>query len=135
MVRNDNEDEGHTMTPTPDSPAPGTLEVNTESAGGTVIISASGEVDMVTAPRLEDAARRAIENAPTALVLDLGGVSFLSSAGLSVLVRTHKLAKESQDGTELRIVATSPATLRPIQLMGLDDDLAIYATRDEAVTG
>jgi anti-anti-sigma factor len=123
------------MTPTSDSPAPGELEINTESSEGTVILSATGEVDMVTAPRLEDAARRAIEDGRAALVLDLGGVSFLSSAGLSVLVRTHNLATESQDGTEFRIVATSPATLRPIQLMGLDNDLAIYATRDEAIAG
>jgi anti-anti-sigma factor len=123
------------MTPTSDSPAPGELELNTESAEGTVILSATGEVDMVTAPRLEDAARRAIQDGQAALVLDLGGVSFLSSAGLSVLVRTHKFATENQDGTEFRIVATSPATLRPIQLMGLDNDLAIYATRDEAIAG
>lgn len=123
------------MIPTPDSPAPGALHVDAETADGTVILSASGEVDMVTAPRLEDAARRAIEDGPAALVLDLGGVTFLSSAGLSVLVRTHKLASESSGGTKFRIVATSPATLRPMQLMGLDNDLAIYATRDEAIAG
>jgi anti-sigma B factor antagonist len=123
------------MTPTADGPAPGALQVSAESAGGTIVLTATGEVDMVTAPQLEDAARRAIEDGPAALVLDLGGVSFLSSAGLSVLVRTHKVAKESGHGTEFRIVATSAATLRPMQLMGLGDDLAIYATRDEAVAG
>lgn len=118
------------MTPTQGAPDPTVFQATMESAGDSVIVSVAGEVDMLSAPRLEEAAQRALADTPPVLVLDLSSVTFLSSAGLSVLVRTEKLAG---DNTDVHIVAAGPATLRPIQLMGLDKDLAIYPTRDEAV--
>lgn len=98
---------------------------------GTTLLEAAGEVDMLTAPQLEDAAGRALDDAPAVLVLDLTKVTFLSSAGLSVLIRSHQRAGA---GTTVRIVADSEYTLRPLQLMGLDQELLTYKTRDEALT-
>lgn len=119
------------MTPTEGAPDPTVFQAAVEAAGGTVVVSVVGEVDMLSAPRLEETAQRALADAPPLLVLDLSGVTFLSSAGLSALVRTKTFAGEN---TEVHIVATGPATLRPLQLMGLDGDLDIYPTRDEALT-
>ena len=53
------------MTSTPDGPA--TFQVSTEPNGQTVILSATGDVDMISAPQLEEAARRALADAPPAL--------------------------------------------------------------------
>ncbi len=106
------------------------FRVDVETQDKTVILAATGELDMLTAPRLDEAADQALDNAPQTLVLDLTNVTFLSSAGLSVLVGTHKHAG---DGTDVVIVATGTATQRPLQLMGLDHDLPVYATRDEAL--
>jgi anti-sigma B factor antagonist len=116
------------MTSTPDGPA--TFQLSTEPDGRTVILSATGDVDMISAPQLEEAARRALADAPPALVLDLSEVTFMSSAGLSVLVHTQKNAPAA---TEVRIVAAGAATLRPLQLMGLDQELTLFATREEAL--
>jgi anti-sigma B factor antagonist len=54
-------------------------------AADVVVIVAVGEIDAVTAPKLSASLHRELEHAPSALVLDLTGVSFLGVAGLHVL--------------------------------------------------
>ncbi|RZS39112.1 anti-anti-sigma factor [Herbihabitans rhizosphaerae] len=120
------------MAVTPDDQGPTTLEVAVEPLGQAAILSATGEVDMVTVGRLEVAAHRALEDSPPAMVVDLSEVTFLSSAGLKLLVRLHERAGTT---TRFGVVAAGPATLRPLQLMGLDQDIAVYPTRADAVTG
>src|SRR5262245_18193394 len=102
------------------------FRVTVESDERTVVLAATGEIDLMSAPRLEQAAQQAFDDTPSVLVVDLSEVTFLSSAGLSVLVSTEKHAPEE---SEVRIVAANPATLRPLQLMGLDQNLAIFRTR------
>lgn len=95
------------------------------------MLEVSGEVDMLTAPQLEEAVGRALDDAPKVLVLDLAKVTFLASAGLSVLTRSHQ---RSATATSLRVVADNEHTLRPLRLMGMDRELHTYPTRDAALT-
>lgn len=108
------------------------LRVKVESQDATTVLAVSGEIDMVTAPELEQAVERALTSGPSTLVVDLAQVTFLASAGLAVLVRSHKRAGQA---TSLRIVADNVHTQRPLQLMGLDQELSTYASRDEALSG
>ena len=52
---------------------------------GQVAIVVAGEIDSDTAPKLSASLHRELEPTPSALVLDLTGVSFLGVAGLHVL--------------------------------------------------
>lgn len=54
-------------------------------AADVVVIVVVGEIDAVTAPRLSTSLHRELEHAPSTLVLDLTGVTFLGVAGLHVL--------------------------------------------------
>lgn len=111
-----------------DAPDPGTpLQVRTESVPGALIVAATGEIDMLTATRFDQEVQRAIAQSPQRLILDLTGVTFLSSAGLALLVRARK------ECADTHVVATSTATLRPIELMGLQDDLPVHADLTEAL--
>ena len=114
-----------------DEPDPSTLlQVSTEPASGAVVVEAAGEVDMLTAPRLDQEIQQAIAQSPPRLVLDLSDVTFLSSAGLALLVRAHK---DCGDAVDMRIVAATSATQRPIELMGLHGDLRVHGSRAEAL--
>jgi anti-anti-sigma factor len=64
------------------------------------------------------------------LVVDLSGVDFLGSAGLTALVAAYE---EAGSRTVLRVVATSSATARPLQLTGLDQEIPVCAGREEAL--
>lgn len=95
-----------------------TLSTST-SENGAVTVTVVGEVDTFTAPVLRSSLDAQLEQQPRELVIDLSGVQFLGSAGLAVLVETQKSARTR--GVELRLVATTRAVTRPLEVTGLID--------------
>jgi anti-sigma B factor antagonist len=93
-----------------------------------VIVRAIGEVDLVTAPVLDDSLRQAstLATPPKQVVADLSGVYFLASAGLSVLLDLHELCRDRR--TPLRVVAGTQATRRSLQITGLDQVLDVVGS-------
>lgn len=106
------------------------LNVATEWDNGRLVLDIAGEVDLITAPELEKRLTAAWDEKPEAVVVDITQVTFMSSAGLAALVRSHH---QGGDSTKFRVVADSAATLRPMQLMGLDRELAVYPSREDAL--
>ena len=104
--------------------------VRETSVNEVAIVAASGVIDMLTAPQLEEALRAALDKKPANLVVDLTEVEFLASAGMGVLVAAHD---EAGTATRLRVVADGPATSRPLKLVGIADIVPLFATLDEAV--
>jgi anti-sigma B factor antagonist len=98
---------------------------------GAIVVEVTGEIDMVTAPLLENAVRESLASRPDALVIDLSGAQFFSSAGIAVLVLAHR----NSAGISLRVVAQDRVVLRPLELTGLTEDLAIYPDLDTALAG
>jgi anti-anti-sigma factor len=111
---------------------PDGFSVRVEDAGDTVVLNVTGEVDMATAPALEESIKGALERAPETLVVDLSGVGFLASAGMSVLISGNQQAGER---TRFRLVAVGSATLRPMELTGIAAEFSIHPTRDQALSG
>jgi anti-sigma B factor antagonist len=105
------------------------LSVQVELGPSGPLLSASGEVDTLTAPELQVGVDRALQEAGQVLVVDLSGVTFLSSAGLSVLVQAHQQGKAA--GCEVRIV-TNSSSARVFQLTGLTETLNLFGSVAEA---
>ncbi|WP_051450669.1 STAS domain-containing protein [Actinospica robiniae] len=104
------------------------LSLVSEHRGGTEMLLVSGEVDLSTAPRLQEAIARAAEPGRP-LVLDLTGVEFLDSAGARVLAEGH------QDLDRRRgrlLIVPSGAVRRVFDLGGLEQVLHVHATVDDA---
>jgi anti-sigma B factor antagonist len=119
-----------------DSPSAGDVEpedlrVTTERRGRAVILAVAGEVDMLTAAQLEQRIRTSLASRPQILVVDLSKVEFFSSAGMNVLLSTREVTGET---TLFRVVATGSATLRPLQIAGLTEYLAVYESLDAVLT-
>jgi anti-anti-sigma factor len=98
--------------------------------GGVTVIRVNGEIDMASAPEV----RRSIEEATAhggRLVLDFGGVAFLASAGLSILVELARSAPER--GVSWGIVATGRPVLRPLEAVGLLSIMPLHPTVEDAV--
>jgi anti-sigma B factor antagonist len=120
---------------TSDFPAEGQPDVSTEnteapfddvitlststSEDGAVTVTVVGEVDTFTAPVLRSTLDSQLEQQPSELVIDLSGVQFLGSAGLAVLVETQKSARSRE--VALRLIATTRAVTRPLEVTGLID--------------
>lgn len=84
------------------------------------VLTVGGEVDAASAPQLRTAIDNALSDQPPVLVVDLSGVRFFGSAGLSVL-----LAGMKATGGGLRVVA-SPQVRRPIEVTGLGSVLHVF---------
>jgi anti-sigma B factor antagonist len=111
-------------------PPDGRLDIGETQAGRVVVIAVAGELDMLTAPQLDDAIHSALRKEPTALVVDLTRVDFLGSVAMNLLVGTHR---EITPTTRFGVVADGPATSRPIKKIGLDSVIALYQTLGEAL--
>jgi anti-anti-sigma factor len=98
------------------------------------VVSVDGEVDLSTVVQLEIAVIAAIDEAAGGVVvLDLTGVTFLSSNGISTLLQSKKHASNAE--VELRIVvAAGSAVRRSLDITGLLDTLANYVTVSAAIS-
>lgn len=100
-----------------------------EWTGRTVVIFASGALDMLTSPQLDAAIDASLQKNPSALIIDLSDVDFLASAGMGVLVA----ARDKVDGkVKFGVVANGPATSRPLKLVGLADLIGLHTSLTEA---
>lgn len=61
---------------------------------GTVTVELAGSLDTATAPELERQLAPVLDTPVTDLVFDLGGLNFISSAGLRVFANSRKRLKE-----------------------------------------
>jgi anti-sigma B factor antagonist len=100
-------------------PAPDDLvALDVRRSDTTVCIVATGEIDSSSAPQFRQILEPLLDDADlTELVVDLGGVTFLDSAGLCVLAAAHRRTKGRN--VQLRVLASSRAVIRPLQITGL----------------
>lgn len=106
-----------------------TPTVTMQELSGAIVLTVAGEIDMATSPVLENAVRDALTRTPKRLVIDLSGAEFFSSAGITVLMLAHR----NRAGVALRVVAKDRVVLRPLELTGLTEDLAIYPDLESAL--
>lgn len=101
--------------------------------GEAEVLEVAGEVDLLSVEVLDDALADALARQPALLVIDLTGVSFLASVGMSVLLKAHRA---TGDATRLRVVAPERSTVgRALELTGLTEALAVAGTRTDALAG
>jgi len=90
------------------------LQIREAAAGGNWIVTPIGDLDMASADRLEehlsDAAR---EHPDGLLIIDLGELDFMDSAGLRVLLTAAR-----GDGDRLRLRRGRPAVQRVFEVSG-----------------
>ena len=98
---------------------------------GVAVVTIGGEIDLSTAPAFEAAITGALNDDPPVLVIELSQVSFMASVGLRILADTQEKVSKS---AQVAIVASNPATSRPMQLTGLDKVMSMYPTLDDALT-
>lgn len=100
-----------------------TIGVRTEPAG--TVLTVAGEVDLGTSPRLRHAITAALATDPKCLTLDLAGVTFCDSIGLSALIAGRKDA-DSRD-VEYRVLNPRGMVASVLAVTGVLDYLNMAA--------
>jgi anti-sigma B factor antagonist len=88
-------------------------------------VTAAGEIDLYTAPKLQANLTAIIDDAAPAvrLVIDMSGVEFCDSTGMNVLLSALRHVRER--GGELELAAPRPAIGKILQVTGLDSVFTI----------
>jgi anti-sigma B factor antagonist len=94
------------------------------------VVTVGGEVDALTAPELASVVTAQLA-AAALVVVDLDGVQFLGSAGLSVLVQANELA--TREDRHLRLVCHSRMINRVLAATGLRDQFSFADTVSKAL--
>jgi anti-sigma B factor antagonist len=97
----------------------------------TLVIAVKGEIHSTTAPEFSERLNDAISRGNTAVVLDLTGVEFIDSTGLSVLL--NGLRRITRAHGRMVIACANPTVLRLFEITRLDSTFEILASCDEAI--
>jgi len=108
------------------------LLINTDLSGGSAVVKVTGRVDSDTAPDLDDTLGQLQREGHQRIVLDLGGVDFLSSAGLRAIVKAYQTAGKS--GGDVRLGPISHPVEVVLHTLGFDKTLKLYPSTAEAVS-
>ena len=111
------------------------MQLRTEvvDIAGWAVVSLFGELDVATAPDMKERLVDLVNEGRSRIVLDLGGVDFLDSTGLGMIVSALKRARTH--GGDLRIVCTESRITRLFEITGLDKAIPLLPTVDAAVAG
>jgi anti-sigma B factor antagonist len=108
------------------------LQIQTTPLKRVDLVTVSGRVDHNTAPQLEEALKAITEADRYRIVVDLHGVTFMSSAGLKVLIGTLKNCRRFNRG-DVRLAGLAPQLRHVFELAGLHTIFQIYDDRALAV--
>jgi anti-sigma B factor antagonist len=93
------------------------FEVEVEVYGATRTVTARGELDFAVAATLVAAMRRALDDAPQIVVLDLSGLTFVDAAGVRAVVSVHRQVRTRC--AEVTIIPAPEAVHRVFVLAGV----------------
>jgi anti-sigma B factor antagonist len=103
------------------------LEVDGSSSA--TIVTISGELDLASSPALADELERLAGADGPPVVLDLRGLEFMDSTGLSTIVRAQ--ARLETAGRRLAVVRGVPQVHRLLELTGVAERLELLDSPDE----
>jgi anti-sigma B factor antagonist len=96
-----------------------------------VIITVAGEIHATTAPEFSERLNEAIADGKTGVILDLTGVEFIDSTGLSVLL--NGLRRVTRVRGSMVLACANPTVLRLFEITKLDSTFDIVPSCDEAI--
>ena len=102
-------------------------------ADGRGVVRITGRLDFTSAPKARDQFATAIAGGHRKLVVDLGKVGFVDSAGLGSLIGGMRAARLA--GGDLRIANPSEQVKMLLSLTSLDQVIKVHPTIEEAVGG
>jgi anti-sigma B factor antagonist len=107
------------------------LTIVEDAIGNATILAAQGRVDSNTSKQLGDRLTSLFEAGTPSVVIDLGQLLYISSAGFRILLIAARLADSR--GASLALCGLSPDVRRLFDLGQFSQLFPIFASRDEAV--
>ncbi|GHG12588.1 MULTISPECIES: STAS domain-containing protein [Amycolatopsis] len=107
------------------------FSVTTVTTGTGAVVTVAGELDVATAPRFRAGVAALALARGQVLVVDLGGVTFCDSSGISALIAARNVAEAA--GADIALAAVPARLSRTFGLIGLADFFPIYPSAEDAL--
>lgn len=114
------------------SPVPFEVE-SEELEDGIRTVSVRGELDMDTAPELEQKLNAALSGSDAAIVLDLCDCEFIDSTGIALIVRSWQRLEEEDGQRRLVLCSHNHQVRRLLKITGVESSIPIHERRDAAL--
>ncbi|WP_189331636.1 STAS domain-containing protein [Actinoplanes ianthinogenes] len=109
------------------------MDVSLVHRAGAVVVEVRGNLDLDSAPELAERLDEVLALPRPRIVIDLAGVEFCDSIGLSTFVVGYNRARAA--GGWLRLACPGEFLERLLDTLGLAGRLGVYATVDDALNG
>ena len=106
------------------------MKLNVSKSGTAAVITVEDRMDAQSSPEFEKACNRLIEDGEKWLVVDLGGLVYISSAGLRSILATGKRLKES--GGSLRVCRLGGMVKQVFDTAGFSSIFPVFDSVDAA---
>lgn len=107
------------------------MEILSQTQGDITVLIVQGKLDAVTAPAFEQKIRSLVEGGATRLIVDLGSLEYISSAGLRGLLLLNKLVKTRSGRVGLAAVQGNVRSV--FEMSGFSSILEVHPTAAAAL--
>ncbi|MEW6669162.1 MAG: STAS domain-containing protein [Thermodesulfobacteriota bacterium] len=108
------------------------MEIDKRKEKDALVISVKGRLDAVTSPVLEKDLTELMAGGEKFLVVDLGDLDYISSAGLRTILASTKKLKEKQG--KLLLASLKSVVKEVFEISGFSSIIPIYESVDSALS-
>ena len=109
----------------------GVVEITEKKQGEVLVIKMRGRLDAFSSPQAEKKVFECINRGDTKLLIDFGGIQYLSSAGMRMLLSTTKKLKTLSG--KLVVCSVIPNVMDVLKMSGFDHVLELSKTEEDAL--
>jgi anti-anti-sigma factor len=91
--------------------------------GETRTLRLQGELDLATAPSLEEALSEAFDGGPAELILDLSALTFIDSTGIALLIGA--IGREAEGPTVRFVPSQASGVTRVLRVTGVEERMRL----------
>lgn len=106
------------------------MDIIEERQKDLMILRVGGQLDLNTAPLLEEKINASMEAGQQRLIIDFEQLEYISSAGMRVILKTSKALKRQQGA--LMLCAMQDYVKEVFEIAGFDSFLSITGSLEEA---
>lgn len=107
------------------------MAINIERDGGTVIAKIDGRLDGANAQEFQGDLTASIEDSDRAVILDFENLSYISSAGLRVILITAKALR--RQNADLAVCSLSDPIREVFEISGFDQIIPVRDSQADAI--
>lgn len=107
------------------------MEIETRDSGNIKIVEMSGNLDTNSANQADDRLKELVDAGATNIILNVGGLGFISSSGLRVLLTTAQ--RLSKANGQLVLTNLNKTVKEVFSISGFDTILTVCETEEQAL--